>query len=33
MVLVWATAGLSAPLVAHLLWDEVVLFLAPLVGR
>ena len=36
--LVWgglraATAGLIAPLVAHLLWDEVVLFLAPLVGR
>jgi membrane protease YdiL (CAAX protease family) len=36
--LVWgglraATAGLIAPLVAHLLWDEVVLFLSPLVGR
>ena len=36
--LVWgglraATAGLIAPLVAHLLWDEIVLFLAPLAGR
>ncbi|MES1208752.1 MAG: CPBP family intramembrane glutamic endopeptidase [Pseudomonadota bacterium] len=27
------TASLLAPLVAHLLWDEIVLFLAPVAGR
>lgn len=36
--LVWGglratTASLLAPLAAHLLWDEIVLFLAPIAGR